>query len=354
MWPGSRCPSCREGIAFYDNVPIVSWLLLKGRCRKCKWMIPNRYPLVEALVGGMFLAAALLYGPSLYALATALLSAASVILVATDLESRVLPDEVTRGVLALGLVLALVRDLAAHRFGSTPFLRWTVTSSLLGVMLGAGLLLLVRWGYKAVRGVEGMGMGDVKMIAMIGAFTGPFGVLLTLFFASFSGALLGGALVAGRRISWTLARRRASRGPRQARETARRAGLLVDGEGLLICAGKRWEEIPGAAPAGSSIYRSGEVARPAAAFVRLAIRRARNGRGTETGRLFLDDGRDFFRVLALRAEVLPGEILILISRADIPFGVFLAAGSLAAFVLGRNAVALLLGDLSLPGLDLLP
>ena len=113
--PRSRCPACLTPIAARDNIPVLSWLLLRGRCRACRAPISPRYPLVEALVGAIFFAAAFLHGLGPVSLAGALLATAAVILAATDLEARVLPDEVTFGVLALGLVLAAWRDVAAVR-----------------------------------------------------------------------------------------------------------------------------------------------------------------------------------------------------------------------------------------------
>ena len=353
VWPGSHCPACGQAIAFYDNVPILSWLLLRARCRRCRWSIPVRYPAVEAIVGLLFLWSAVHYGPDPRALLAALLAVASVILIATDLESRVLPDEITLGTLALALVVAAARDFLVHRPGS-GLAAPTLAMAAVGAASGAALLLLVRWSFQLLRGVEGMGLGDVKMIAMIGAIIGPVGVFLTLFFASLSGSLLGGLFVLVRRMRWLRARRRAGQSAQAARIESRRNGLLVDAEGNLQSFSERWSEIPGASALGESIFRSGLVARPLTAVVRLALRRARAGRSTEKGRVFLDDGGEFFRVLAVRAEDLGGELLVLISRADIPFGVFLALGSLAAFVFGRATISFLFGYIELPGLELLP
>jgi leader peptidase (prepilin peptidase) / N-methyltransferase len=351
--PGSHCPSCGHAIAFYDNVPILSWLLLRARCRRCGWSIPVRYPAVEATVGLLFLGAAVRFGPDPRAVLAGLLAAASVILIATDLESRVLPDEITLGTLALALIVAAARDLLAHASGS-GFAAPTLAMAAAGAASGAAILLLVRWAFHIARGVEGMGLGDVKMIAMIGAIVGPVGVLLTLFFASLSGSLLGGLLVLVRRMRWLGARRRAGQSVQAARLESQRHGLLVDAKGDLQSCGERWSEIPGAAAVGESIFRSGPVARPLTAVIRLALRRARAGRPTEKGRVFLDDGGEFFRVLAVRAEDLGGELFVLISRADIPFGVFLALGSLVAFVFGRETISILFGYIELPGLELLP
>jgi leader peptidase (prepilin peptidase)/N-methyltransferase len=345
--PGSRCPSCGNPVAFYDNVPVVSWLLLRGRCRRCGAPISFRYPLVELLVALLFLAAGFLYGPTLVAASAAFLAAACVILAATDLEARTLPDEVTLGTLALGLVLAALRDRAAT--GGGPGLAGLAASHLveavLGALLGALFLEGVRLAYARLRGQEGMGGGDVKMLAMAGAFTGPAGVFFTLFFASLAGTIVAGGATLFRFLGWSLALRRARASSAGARSVAARAGLLVGEDGRLLAASARFREIPGAAAEGARLDAEVSAA-PAAgrllAFVRLARMRARRGETTAHGRLALDDGDDFFRVLAARAERTPGGLLVLLARVDVPFGVFLACGALAAFVAGRaawNAIA---------------
>jgi prepilin signal peptidase PulO-like enzyme (type II secretory pathway) len=306
---------------------------------------------VELTVALLFLAGALMYGPSGAAAAFDLLSAASVILVATDLDARVLPDEVTIGSLVLGVGVAGARDALS---GSGPFRlqESDLLDSLLGALLGAGFLLLVRWAYLAVRGVEGLGLGDVKQLAMIGAYTGPSGVLVSLFFASLSGAVIGGVVIAARAARWRAARRRAAALdlPGAARIGA---GLAVSGDGRLVAAGRRWTEVPESTAVGAR-PGTGEAGRRLVAFVRLARRRASRGLTSSTNRLMLEDDT-FFRVLAARAEPVPGGgLLVLLGRADIPFGVFLAFGSLAAFVGGRAALALLFGALPIPAARLLP
>jgi len=347
--PPSRCPRCGERIAFYDNVPILSWLLLRGRCRRCGSAISFRYPLVEGAMALLFLSASLAYGPTPEALAAMLLGSASLILVATDLESRILPDEVTLGTLALGLLLAGARDVLGRRAGQ-PFVLADshAFEAVLGAALGAGFLLAVRAAYEKLRGMEGMGLGDVKMIAMIGALTGPVGTLLALFLASLAGALLGGALAGFRRLSWGFALRRAAGGPDARASVARRRGLLVDADGRVAVASPGYAEIPGAARPGDLAQAARGAARPLAAFVRLARRRAARGEPSATGRLPVDDGGDFFRVLAVRAVPSGGGLLVLLSRADIPFGVFLGAGGLAAFAVGRSLLSQLAPGLPLP------
>ncbi|MBK9964308.1 MAG: prepilin peptidase [Holophagales bacterium] len=143
--PRSRCPACLAPIAAWDNVPILSWLVLRGRCRACRAAISPRYPLVEALVGALFLAAAFLHGLGPVALAGALLATAAVILAATDLEARVLPDEITFGVLGLGLVLAAWRDVSTVRTDGLRGLDEHFLPALAGAAFGA----MVVWGVGA-------------------------------------------------------------------------------------------------------------------------------------------------------------------------------------------------------------
>jgi len=353
--PRSRCPRCRAPIAARDNVPVLSWLLLGGRCRSCRAPISPRYPLVEALVGALFVLAALRHGIGIDAGSGALLATAAVILSLTDLEARVLPDEITLGVLALGLVLAAARDLPAAREHGPAAFSGNLLPALAGAAFGAALVWGVGAAYRLVRGGEGMGLGDVKMIAMIGAFVGPAGVLLTLFAASVAGTLLAGLPALVRTVAWRVAFAAARRsGARAAAEAARR-GLLLDAEGRVAAAGPRWTEIPGAAPAGERLAAAGEVARPVAAFVRLARRRAATGRPTSFGRLAVEDEPGtFFRVLAARGEAVPGGILVLLARVDVPFGVFLAAASVFVWEWGGRALDLLAAGWAAPGRSLLP
>jgi len=346
--PGSRCPSCGAPIAFFDNVPVLSWLLLRGRCRRCRAPIALRYPLVELLVAFFFLASGFFYGPTLVAASAAFLAAACVILAATDLEVRTLPDEVTLGTLVLGLVLAALRDRAAADSGTglaRAFAGSHLVEAVLGALLGALFLDGVRRVYARLRGQEGMGGGDVKMLAMAGAFTGPAGVFLTLFFASLAGSFVAGGATLLRAIRWSLEARRARASSSAAQAVAARAGLLVGEDGRVLSASARFREIPGAAPDGMRLTADLPTAGRLLAFVRLARTRARRGEPAAHGRLALDDGGAFFRVLAARAEAVPAGLLVLLARVDVPFGVFLACGALAAFVAGRAAWDAIAGGL---------
>lgn len=348
VFPPSRCPGCGAGILPFDNVPVVSWLLLGGRCRACRCRISARYPIVEAACGLLFLAAFEAWGATATAASFSLLSFCALVLAATDLDARVLPDEVTLGGLAAGIALSALRPIPGADDASRVS---SILLSAAGAATGAALLLGVRLAYRRLRGVEGMGLGDVKMIAMAGAFTGPAGVFATLFLASASGAVSGGLVVLGRRAAWRRARVLVSGDG--AGGDLPGAGALVAPDGTLVASGRRWAEVPGAPLAGARADVGVGTARPLAAFVRLARRRAASGRATATSRLVLDDGDAFFRVLAARAEPRDGGLLVLLARADVPFGAFLAGGALLAFAFGRVLLTALLGA-DPPGAGLLP
>lgn len=181
--PGSRCPSCRAPVAPYDNVPVLSWILLGGRCRSCKAPISPRYPLLE-LSNGALWALVLRFAPSWGDFATgAFLCSACLALLAIDAEFFILPDAITLPGIAVGLALSFV---SARR---TPL------EALLGAALGAGGLFLVAFLYEKIAGQEGMGLGDVKMLGMIGALLGPSGVVVTILSASVSGTVIGLGLI---------------------------------------------------------------------------------------------------------------------------------------------------------------
>lgn len=179
----SRCPACGELIAAYDNLPVLSYLLLLGRCRRCKASISLRYPVVELAIGAASLASFLRHGPSLeYGVELAFV-ASMVALVFIDYDHQILPNEITLPGALLGLGLAIA--------GLRPGFTWL--DAVKGVALGAGLLFFVSEVYFRLRRKEGLGFGDVKMMGMVGAFVGWRGVLLTLFLGSLWGSLIGGA-----------------------------------------------------------------------------------------------------------------------------------------------------------------
>jgi leader peptidase (prepilin peptidase)/N-methyltransferase len=182
--PRSRCPACGAPIRARDNLPVVSWLLLRGRCRDCRAPIPVRYPLIEAATGVLFAACVAARGFTLEALAAAVLGALLLALAAIDREHFLLPDRLTLPGLAAGLAfqLALPSGSLAH--------------GVAGALVGGGLLLALAGAWELVRGVEGMGLGDVKMLAMIGAFLGIGGVVVTLVVGTFAGSIAGLVLLA--------------------------------------------------------------------------------------------------------------------------------------------------------------
>jgi leader peptidase (prepilin peptidase)/N-methyltransferase len=184
--PRSRCPKCEAPIPWYENVPVVSWIALRGTCRHCSAPISWRYPFVEALSGVTVLLLWRHFGATAAFAIAAVFALALIVLFFTDYDHQLLPDAVTLTGFGVGLCLAWFN----------PFLRpesgWLrVSAALGGAALGSGLLWLVGSVYGKLRGVEAMGMGDVKMMAMVGAFTGPIGVLFTIFTASVGGAITG-------------------------------------------------------------------------------------------------------------------------------------------------------------------
>jgi leader peptidase (prepilin peptidase)/N-methyltransferase len=191
--PRSFCPSCERTIAWYDNVPVLSFVLLRGRCRHCREPIPLRYPIVELATAVVFSWAVYDFGLTLAALKVCIFAAILITLIPADLEERILPDEFTLGGVAAGLALAWFVPLSpvlslmfASNIGDPRVL--SVIEAAIGAGVSAGALWLVAKVYEVVRKREGMGFGDIKMVAMIGAFLGLQGALLTLV----AGSLVGG------------------------------------------------------------------------------------------------------------------------------------------------------------------
>lgn len=194
--PRSYCPGCERPIAWYDNVPVLSYLLLSGRCRHCRERIPIRYPLVELATGAAFALCVMKLGVSLAALKFSLFSAIMIALIATDIEARILPDEFTLGGTVAGFALAWFVPLEAGLGAVFVPYTWgrpwvSLADAAIAAGLGSGSIWLIAWLYEKLRHREGMGLGDVKMIAMIGAFLGLRLALLTLVAASLLGSILG-------------------------------------------------------------------------------------------------------------------------------------------------------------------
>jgi leader peptidase (prepilin peptidase) / N-methyltransferase len=231
--PRSACPACEAPIAAYDNIPVLSWLILRGRCRHCKAAIASCYAIVELLTGLMFvfsfLAAAgrlpgavanpdplcdVVGGPLTAAIKLCVLCFLLIGLIFTDAETQLLPDLLTKPGIALGLAFSLIVPLdgpARYVLSGLENCRVVgLLNSIAGAVLGAAFILGVALLYEAVRGVEGMGRGDVKLMALIGAFTGAQLTLLVLLLGSLIGSLFGVLLILGVWLK-RLARRRRRR-----------------------------------------------------------------------------------------------------------------------------------------------
>ena len=194
--PRSFCPRCEKTIAWYDNIPLLSFVLLRRRCRHCRERIPVRYPLVEAGTAAAFAICVLEWGPTLVATKWAIFSAILIALIATDLEERILPDEFTLGGTLVGLLFSVFVPMGEGllRLFLPPSVndRWvSVSESVAGAVAGSGLIWLMGWLYEKVRHREGLGLGDVKMLAMLGAFAGFRWALLILMAASLAGSIVG-------------------------------------------------------------------------------------------------------------------------------------------------------------------
>jgi leader peptidase (prepilin peptidase)/N-methyltransferase len=203
--PRSACPLCADPIPLYHNLPVLSWLILRGKCRSCKQPISPRYLVIELLTGLLFLGCYGHFGLTLAMLKCTVLGYLLLGLVFTDAETKLLPDAMTLPGLALGILFSLlvpVNDLASQIMPGmvSPVMRmsseiswriWSLADSLLGAAVGASFLYGVAAIYLRARGVEGMGFGDVKLMALIGSFLGTKLTVLTIFAASLSGSLFG-------------------------------------------------------------------------------------------------------------------------------------------------------------------
>jgi leader peptidase (prepilin peptidase)/N-methyltransferase len=186
VWPASRCTACERPLDWYENIPVFAWLALGGRCRTCQTWISPMYPIIELITGALFVGAYLLYGVTPLVFVRIAFGCAMIVLFVIDLQHRILPNVITVTGVPIGLALSL-------------FLPPGWKESLIGLLLGGGVLYVIGEAYYRLRGIDGLGMGDVKMLAMIGAFLGWRLTLVTLIFASFTGSLAGvGMLVTGR------------------------------------------------------------------------------------------------------------------------------------------------------------
>ncbi len=179
VFPASHCPGCGAAIRFYDNIPLLSYILLAGRCRACKAPISLRYFIVELLMGTLMVVLFLHFGLSLVFILCAAFTAALVVITFIDLQHQIIPDRISLPGIPLGFLCSFV----------LPWNSWL--DSLLGILVGGGILYLFALGYYLLTKKEGMGGGDIKMLAMIGAFLGWKGALASLMLAAVGGSLIG-------------------------------------------------------------------------------------------------------------------------------------------------------------------
>jgi len=177
--PPSHCPNCSYQIRWYDNIPVISYLLLRGKCRGCGSRISLQYPLVELLNGIITLLLFLRFGPTLAFAALFVFCSALVVITFIDIEHQIIPDEISLSGIVIGFVLSFF--LQGHGW----------LNSLLGILLGGGSLLLVAYGYQWLTGNEGMGGGDIKLLAMMGAFLGWKSIPFIIFASSLVGSVVG-------------------------------------------------------------------------------------------------------------------------------------------------------------------
>ncbi len=339
--PSSRCPRCLAPIRWFDNVPVLSWLTLRARCRRCRAGISVRYPLVETLTAGLWLLAALRHDVPRNlapALAHSLLLSALVAVSFIDWDHRTIPDAITKPGIAIGLALSLAFP------GLHPAPIVTVgkpgLASLLdgvaGAATGAGVLLAVRWIGSRVLRKEAMGLGDVKLLAMIGAFTSPVPVLYALLVASVAGAVLGGVHVAVRAATFavldgTLASRDAPPGAGTAPLAFSRA--RVKGDRFV------------ARVVGAGAPAPGSAARVRVTLPADAIWEERDATVVLSGTVESARARGASCDVAVRLDEPPeadGDRLRAFeaSRLHVPFGPFLAIGGAAMLLYGDAVVRL--------------
>ena len=190
--PRSRCTSCGRQLTSLDNIPVFSWLALRGRCRTCGAAVSAMYPIVETVTAAVFVAAYALYGLTPLGVVRVAFACALIVLFVIDLQHRILPNAITLPGIVIGFLCSL-------------FLPPGWRDSLIGIVVGGGILFTIAEAYYRVRGVEGLGMGDVKLLGMIGAFLGWKLVILTLILSSLVGSVVGLGLISSGRGDMKLA-----------------------------------------------------------------------------------------------------------------------------------------------------
>jgi leader peptidase (prepilin peptidase) / N-methyltransferase len=210
--PGSRCPICRKEIRFYDNIPVLSYLILLGRCRNCGHRISIRYPIVELMTACLGLGCYWKFGISPPFAVFFLFCAALVAVFWIDIDHMIIPNVITLNGMMIGVILSFA--------GLLPYINWKIPfnalivdpnlirifmirNSLVGLLLGGAILYIPAKIYEIIRGIEGLGGGDIKLLAMIGAFTGPYGVIFVLFVSSMICSVVALAAIAAKQADST-------------------------------------------------------------------------------------------------------------------------------------------------------
>lgn len=189
VWPASRCTRCGRELAWYENIPVVSYVALRARCRTCGEHISLMYPVIELATAAMFGLWYWAFGPTPLFAVRVVFGCAMIVLFVIDLQHQILPNEITLPGIVVGLAASVLLEPG-----------WR--DAVIGAIAGGGSLWLLAWGYERLRHREGLGFGDVKMLAMIGAFLGWKLMLLTLVFASFTGSFVALVLMAAGRADW--------------------------------------------------------------------------------------------------------------------------------------------------------
>ncbi|MFO0698663.1 MAG: A24 family peptidase [Nitrospira sp.] len=183
-WPGSHCPTCSHAIGWYDNIPILSYVVLMGRCRQCGVRIPLQYPVVEVLNSLGYMAVLLYFGLTWSTVVYCVLYSALLVVAGTDLSHKIIPNAITFPGIVLGLISA------------GTILPLGLVNGIIGLLVGGGILWLLAWASPYLFGKEGMGGGDIKLLAMIGAFLGWKPAVMTIMVGSFLGSVVGITLIA--------------------------------------------------------------------------------------------------------------------------------------------------------------
>jgi leader peptidase (prepilin peptidase)/N-methyltransferase len=212
VFPNSRCPSCGAVIAFYDNIPVLSWILLGAKCRRCKERISFRYPAVELLTAFLFVVVAIHDGLSIALPFDLVFVSALLALIFIDAEHMLLPNVITYPGIVFAVVARIaipllsgqthfddVPSLAHGAFAGLPIWVTSTAGAAIGALIGGGSLWLMGWTWEKLRGVEAMGLGDVKMMFMVGAYVGWRLTILTIFVGVLTGSIIGIALMARQR-----------------------------------------------------------------------------------------------------------------------------------------------------------